>query len=503
MSGPRAQRVDAALQPDPSRVVLRLFLPGEELAPGGRARVDDIIGRVLALPEETAEAAAAALLADFGPRHPDLPEQFDAHVEVLGRRLADGPTDLTPARRMVLGATFTAEYSVEGAALCNPSAVPHPDQSGLGAGELRLAVSLRAVGEGHVSSLCFASAVVGPGPTWTWEPRRTPLVAAVATAGSWDRAHLRALLDARGLLDELTLGLLARLPDRFLGTELGDAIAHIPAELLGRHGASDLVEAVRRLAAAPYQATFPEDSDLTRRVLLPVVAEERHGIEDARFVLFVDDDGTAEYHATYTAYDGVHVTQRRLVSPDLRTFAATTLAGPAAVGKGMAMFPRLVGGRHLALCRSDGETTSLTTSIDGLVWETPQAIHVPALAWELVQVGNCGAPIETPEGWLVLTHGVGPMRTYAIGALLLDLADPSRVIARLDQPMLTATAQERDGYVPNVVYSCGGVVHDGVLWLPFGVSDVQIRVAWITLDELLAGMSRTPESEPGNAGGGR
>jgi predicted GH43/DUF377 family glycosyl hydrolase len=494
VSGPRAHRIDAALAPDPSRVVLRLFLPGEELAPGGRARVDDIIARVLALSEETVETAAAALVADFGPRHPDLPELFQAHVGLLGRRLADGPADMTPARRMVLGATFTAEYSVEGAALCNPSAVPHPDQSGLGAGELRVAVSLRAVGEGHVSSLCFASAVVGPGPSWTWEPRQSPLLAAVASPGSWDREHLRALLEARGLLDELTLGVLARLPERFLGTDLSDATAHIPSELLGRHGASDAVEAVRRLAAAPYEATFPTDSGLTRRVLLPVVAEERHGIEDARFVLFVDDDGTAEYHATYTAYDGEHVTQRRLVSPDLRTFAATTLAGPAAVGKGMAMFPRLVGGIHLALCRSDGETTSLTRSVDGLVWEAPEAIHVPALDWELVQVGNCGAPIETPEGWLVLTHGVGPMRTYAIGAMLLDLADPSHVVARLDRPLLTAAASERDGYVPNVVYSCGGTVHDNVLWLPYGVSDVQIRVAWIALDELLGGMRRTDDA---------
>jgi predicted GH43/DUF377 family glycosyl hydrolase len=230
---------------------------------------------------------------------------------------------------------------------------------------------------------------------------------------------------------------------------------------------------------------FPPDVGLSQQVLLPAAADESHGMEDARFVRFVGADGVAEYRATYTAYDGRQIAPRLLVSPDLRKFSAQRLAGPAARNKGMALFPRLIGGRHLALCRSDGESTSLASSPDGVVWGDAQLIQEPAAAWELLQVGNCGPPIETDRGWLVLTHGVGPLRTYSIGALLLHIDEPTRVIGRLRRPLLRPAPDEREGYVPNVVYSCGGLVHDGRLWLPYGIGDARVGVAWASMQELL------------------
>jgi predicted GH43/DUF377 family glycosyl hydrolase len=229
---------------------------------------------------------------------------------------------------------------------------------------------------------------------------------------------------------------------------------------------------------------FPADTMLAQRTLRPSVAEESDGMEDARFTRFVAADGRVDYRATYTAYDGHQIAPRLLLSADLLNFRTHRLSGPAARNKGMALFPRLVGGRHLALCRTDGESISLTSSADGYGWAQPRLIHEPVQPWELVQVGNCGPPIETDAGWLVLTHGVGPMRTYAISALLLDLDDPALVIGRLPYPLLQATRSEQDGYVPNVVYSCGGVVHDGRLWLPYGIDDTRIGVAWAPLDQL-------------------
>jgi predicted GH43/DUF377 family glycosyl hydrolase len=259
-------------------------------------------------------------------------------------------------------------------------------------------------------------------------------------------------------------------------------------DMLGRAGVQATVDLLRQLVASAYEVQFDADLSLSQRVLLPSAAEESHGMEDARFVLFTGDDGSVEYRATYTAYDGRHIAPRLLTSPDLRVFAAHRLAGPAARNKGLALFPRLVNGVHLSLCRSDGESTSLAYSDDGFVWGTPQPLQVPSASWETLQVGNCGPPIETDAGWLVLTHGVGPMRVYTISALLLDLVNPGRVIKRLPDPLLSTASDEREGYVPNVVYSCGGVVHDGRLWIPYGIGDARISVAWVDVAELIDAM---------------
>jgi len=414
------------LAADPSRVVARLFLPGESVGPS-ISRVDLIADRVNALPLETATHLAANILADFTPRHVDfrrtLAENATAAMATIG-----GHAAVDDAHGVVFGASVTSEYAVEGAALCNPSPVIHPDQTGLAAGQLRVAVSLRGIGEGHVSSLGFTSAVVGPGETWTFEPRDAPLASATVTRGGG--------------------------------------------------------------AWSSYHSDFATTTTLSQRVIQPVVDEERNGVEDARFVRFTHDDGTTEYRATYTAYDGEKVTPRLLVSRDLANFASHNLIGPASTNKGVALFPRRVHGDLLAIVRSDGETNSLARSDDGVEWHGERAIRRPQQPWELVLSGNCGSPLETERGWLVLTHGVGPMRVYSMSAILLDLDDPSVLIAALDHPFLTSTGAKQNGYVPNVVYSCGGLIHDSVLWMPHGVGDNRIRVAALGVDELIDAMTR-------------
>jgi predicted GH43/DUF377 family glycosyl hydrolase len=491
---PLVHHLDAELRPDPSRVIARLFLPGEEL-PHGRSRAGAVVRRVLALPEADVERMTIELARSFAGRHREYAAMLAAHGAIVSShvQLAE---PLSQSRALLIGASFTAEYAVEGAALCNPSAVLHPDQRALAPGQARVAVSLRGIGEGHLSSVGFATAIVGPGPQWRFDVRRRPIVAGVSTGAHWSREHLRAVLAGQGPLDGLAHSVLAALPQRFTAPALHQAIAAVPWDLRSRAGAAETMELLRQLGASAYRVGFAEDVELSQRVLMPSATEESNGVEDARFTRFTGDDGAVHYRATYTAYDGVRIAPRLLTSPDLRSFESHRLAGPAARNKGMALFPRTVGGRHLALCRSDGENTSIASSADGFVWDEPVLIQAPQAPWELLQVGNCGPPIETDHGWLVLTHGVGPMREYSIGAILLDTDDPTRVLRRLDHPLLRTGPAERDGYVPSVVYSCGGLVHDGRLWLPYGIGDARIGVAWADLGEIFARMAPVRQAAP-------
>jgi predicted GH43/DUF377 family glycosyl hydrolase len=290
----------------------------------------------------------------------------------------------------------------------------------------------------------------------------------------------------------LAHAVLAALPDPFDAEDLGRVLIEAQQNLFPRPGLQDTADLLRGLVASAYEVDFAAGSQLSSRTLMPGSAEESNGIEDARFVQFTDAGGSVQYRATYTAYDGLHIAPRLLTSPDLRVFRAQRLTGPAARNKGMALFPRLIGGRHYSLCRSDGESSYLSSSTDGLRWGKAELIRQPQQSWEILQVGNCGSPIETPAGWLVLTHGVGPMRVYRIGAMLLDLDDPTRVLGYLERPLLQGEQDQREGYVPNVVYSCGGLVHDGRLWLPYGIGDARIAVDWVDLADLLAAMSPVP-----------
>jgi predicted GH43/DUF377 family glycosyl hydrolase len=470
--------------PDPTRVITKLFVPGEE-TPETRSRAAALIRRVLALPESAVATVLAGVLADFAGRHRDFTATLRHNASIMSHRIVD-PELLSPERRLLLGAYFTHEYAVEAAALCNPSVVPHPRQDGLAPGELRVVLSLRGIGEGHLSSIGFAAGVLGPGPRARWQPRTGPARTAEREPDMWDRDWFRAALAHDECDNEITATVLSTLPERFGQHDLDGQLAALHPRLRERSGAETTVGRIRELAAASYTVRFPDGTDLASGVLWPTSAAESHGMEDARFVRRTALDGTAAYRATYTAYNGISVAPQLLESADLNTFHAVPLTGPAARNKGMALFPRPVGGRYLALCRGDGETLSLATSPDGRTWADEVPLHGPRAPWELLQVGNCGSPLETARGWLVLSHGVGPMRAYSIGVLLLDLADPSRILAALPEPLLVPAAVERDGYVPNVVYSCGGLIHDGTLWLPYGSSDTRIAMATVPLDALLA-----------------
>lgn len=474
----------AELRPDPSRVIADLYLPGEN-SPGAVSRSEQVIARVLAAPRAEIDKAADFLVHDLATRHPGL----EPMVRENATKVHPAASEFDDRLALVLGATFTAEYAVEGAALCNPSVVLAPDQSALPAGAARVILSLRSIGDGHVSAISFCTAVIGPGRDWRFEERARPLARAVVSEGSWDREHLRSALTHDGDLTEVARAVLQQIPAVARASDIDRVLARLPGEYFAHEESWARVEAVRTIARSAYDAVFEPETTISQRVLLPAATEERHGMEDARFVAFTDDTGAVEYRASYTAYDGRSIWSRLIVTTDFREFSVHRLTGAPALTKGMAFFPRRVGGRLLALTRSGGQTISLASSRDGLSWVDQTPVYTPSLLWEVMQTGNCGSPIETERGWLVLTHGVGPMRRYCIGAILLDLDDPSRVIGRLDTPMLAPDEPHREGYVPNVVYTCGGLVHDGTLWIPYGIGDNRIRVASVTLAELLDAMT--------------
>jgi predicted GH43/DUF377 family glycosyl hydrolase len=481
-----SSRVGLTMEPNERRVVIKLFVPGED-AQLVHNRASGLIERILQLEESEMTRLLDDVLSRFAGRHHDICNVFQHHYDLVSHRVPTG-LELSPTARALIGAYFSHEYAVEAAALCNPSMVAHPDQSDLEPGQLRAAISLRQVGEGHISSIGFGTAVLGPDEAIRIEDRGGPLMIGQRTGARHQRDLLAAGLAEEDMDNEASAYVLSALPERYDDEEFEDVVGHLPGELLTRHTTAETLEAIRRIVSSDYAVAFPATVPLDQRVLWPATPAESNGMEDARFVQIVEPDGRLAYHATYTAYDGRHIGGRMLHTRDLRHFEVTALRGPAARNKGMALFPREVGGRHLALCRSDGETLGLSTRDDSMQWQAAVPLLVPHRGWDLVQVGNCGSPVETERGWLVLTHGVGPMRRYAIGAMLLDLEEPERVIADLPAGLLGPDETEREGYVPNVVYSCGGLVHDGRFWLPYGASDVRVGFTSIPLDRLFAAM---------------
>jgi predicted GH43/DUF377 family glycosyl hydrolase len=346
-------------------------------------------------------------------------------------------------------------------------------------------MSARAVGEGHLSSVEFRTGVVGPGAAVRIDDPGDTLVVGVRRPTSYARDAFRQTMTELGCYDESAAFVLDRVSDQFSNADLEAAVTTLARQRLTRENATHTIDHLRRIAACNYELDFPATSRLAERVIWPTSPAESHGIEDARFTRFTDDDGSVTYHATYTAFDGSHVAPQLLSTCDFRVFGVSQLTGPGARNKGMALFPRRIDGRYVALSRWDRENNAIVSSTDLRNWVDPTTLQTPKQPWELIQLGNCGPPIETSHGWLVLTHGVGPLRVYCIGAILLDLDDPRRVIARLTEPLLTPTADEREGYVPNVVYSCGALAHDDTLLLPYGCSDSSIRFALINLPALL------------------
>jgi len=484
--------VGPRLSPDATRVITRLFVPGEEL-PEGASRGRAVIDRVLDLDDDVVAASTADITARFADRHRRFRDTLRQNFDIA----THGRTDLAGLRddrRLLIGAYFTMEYAVESAAVCNPSMVAHPDQSDLAPGEVRFVMSVRAVGEGHRSSVEFRTGVVGPDRAFALDPPSRVLVAGTRQPGTYERGLFLARLADLDADAETVSRVIGALPDRFDASSLRRAAAALHPQLSNRHAGHLAIEQINRVAAEEYAVTFPPDTSISERLLWPASDSESHGMEDVRLVRFTDDDGQVTYHGTYTAYDGDHIAPRLLTTTDFATFTSGQLAGPAAQDKGMALFPRKLGGRYLALSRWDRENISLGTSDDGRVWHRAGTLHIPREGWQLVQVGNCGSPIETDAGWLVLTHGVGAMRTYSIGAVLLDRDDPARILAALNEPLLSADADDRDGYVPNVVYSSGALRHGDALTIPYGISDSTIGFARVGLPALLHRMRRTAPS---------
>jgi predicted GH43/DUF377 family glycosyl hydrolase len=482
------RRTEALLRPDPSRVVAKIFLPGQEPTTIGLSRAAGVVARCLAMSEPEADAVLDEILSTFGARHRNFGERLDEHFDAVAHRVEDAE-DLSPRRRRLIGAYFTQEYALEAAALFNPSVVVHPEQQGLDVGQLRFVLSARAVGEGHVSSIVFRTGVLSSGSfataTVTMDPPSPYVTTGALVACEIDRERFwREADDAR--VDPETLAFVLNLvPERFTPVDLDRALETLHDEQLTRVNSDHTAASLRAIAGGSYEISFGPETELSERALMPIAPVESRGLEDARFVRF-DDRGSVSYLATYTAFDGAHIASRRLQTDDFRTFRAVTFTGRAAADKGLALFPRRIGGRYLALSRWDRENNAIVSAFDGYHWQDTTRLQAPHQPWELIQLGNCGSPIETPLGWLVLTHGVGAMRRYSIGALLLDLDDPSLVLGRLTEPLLRPADDERDGYVPNVVYSCGALLHGDSLLLPYGCSDSTIRFALVDLPSLLA-----------------
>ena len=491
MSGSAAERIrrhEQRLVPDRSRVISQLFVPGQESFDHHDSRVAAVLTRLLALSEDEVESTLRDVLTRFGARHRDLPAVIEHHAGAVLDRLPTGSVPPGPLRALI-GATFTSEYALEGAAICNPSLVAHPDQGQTPADRLRVVMSLRAIGEGHRSSIEFREGTIDAGGQLEFD-----VPAAYATTGTHEPAELHNTV-LRAELRRLDYGtedadyVLDALGERFSAVDLERELARLHANVATRRHGARTAELLRGVAERTYGTRFSTSTTLSERVLAPRMAAERNGMEDARFLRFVDDDRSVTYYATYTAYDGTRISQQMLETADFARFTSSPVVGDAAVNKGLALFPRRIGGRFAALSRWDRETNGVAFSDDPRLWRGAVAFQVPQRGWEILQLGNCGAPIETERGWLVLTHGVGPMRTYGIGAVLLDLDDPSQVLGQLLDPLLVPNASEQDGYVANVVYSCGAIVHAGNLVIPYGIGDAAIGIATVPLGDILEDLS--------------
>ncbi|CAM3159164.1 MULTISPECIES: glycoside hydrolase family 130 protein [Sphingomonas] len=418
------------LHADPSRVVVRPF----HIAWGGGngappSRTERLVGEVLAMTPQEARDQLETVLKDFEARHWQTRRVFMTRYDQIEDLLKLDGSKIGDEKRQLIGAYFCHEYSYAAAALMNPSAVPHFDQTGIQPGSQRILMSMRAVGEGHISSVAFREGIIN------------------------DQNQLR----------------LAPEPPFATATDV--------------HGWGD-----EDMPSGPITVHRHRDSTLSGTVIFPITQAQSKGLEDMRIVQFTHDDGAVEWIGTYTAYDGSGIQSELMRTRDFRAFDLVPMTGAAARNKGMALFPRKVAGQYMMIGRQDGENLFLLKSDSLTHWDEGEKILTPVYPWELVQIGNCGPPIETEEGWLLLTHGVGAMRKYSIGAALLDKNDPSKVLGRTKQPILAAKDQDREGYVPNVVYSCGAIRHGDSLFLPYGIADSSIGFAFVKISELLAAM---------------
>ena len=476
----KAIRTKIVIKPDYKRVLYRPFtITSEE-------RIIKIIGRILTLSEKEVKKELKQVMSEFEERHQRLRNFYLNRFEQMKKYLLTDQL-LSDERKLLIGAYFTQEYSLESAALFNPSMVWHPDQSDLPEGSRRFILSLRATGEGHISSITFRTGIIDKeNKISIITPSRYVATSENISNPIYEKILFEKKLIELDLLNDFAKTILNSLEDNFTITDLEDSIKILVRPFKNKNGENELTaQGILSLALSNYEIEYNPDQALSQRIIFPHSPSEINGIEDARFVEFVDDDGQRTYYATYTAYDGKVIFPQLLETQDFLHFKISTLNGPEVKNKGMALFPRKINGHYAMISRQDNENIYLMYSEHLHFWYTKQLILKPTYPWEFVQLGNCGSPIETEAGWLVLSHGVGAMREYSIGAFLLDKDDPSKVIGRLEEPLLTPNENEREGYVPNVVYSCGGAIHGDDLIIPYAMSDHASSIAKVNVGELL------------------
>ena len=483
------RRQSVLIEPDISRVIIKPFLPLGPLSPGFASRMKRLVQRVLDLTDEESRKILETVIAEFRNRHRDLEEAFRLGYERV-KGILPPRRELSKAKKLLLGSYFTCEYSLEAAALFNPSIVPHHDQSGMASGALRFIMSLRATGEGHISSIEFRSGVIdAKGDVSLDAAGKIVTTPTVNPDPSFIASDFFSKLQDGERRSSAMKEIVKSLPAKFTRSQLAAKTARLKKRGTKLSAAQRrAVGALDSLLELNYEIDFSANVPLSERAIFPVSSFESNGIEDARFVRFTDDDGAVTYYSTYTAYDGKVIMPLLLETTDFVRFRINSLSGDAAKNKGMALFPRKVNGRYALVSRQDAENLYIVFSDNVYHWNAPAPLLQPAAPWEFTQIGNCGSPIETDKGWILLTHGVGPVRKYCIGAVLLDLDDPAKVIGRLKEPLIAPDETEREGYVPNVVYTCGAIAHNGRLIIPYAMSDRATRIASVSVDELLVKM---------------
>lgn len=478
-------RLDNHFHPDPKRVIVRFFMPG------GESRAKKIINRVIGMKPDDATQVLNQTLRDFSNRHRNITKIFYQHYEritFLFDELGHNELHISDERKLLIGAYFTHEYSIESAAFFNPSIIEDPDQSHLEVGQKRVIVSFRATGEGHVSSIGFRGAILDKDNNLEFNPvSRLVDIAETIQLHEYKKEDFIQKLNDMKFADMLAMNqIMQGLNDTFIFRELLHNINQFENEheLTLEH--NKVLHAVKFIANAQYQIKFSLDTAISERVIFPVTDAESNGIEDARFVRFVEENGDVKYYATYTAYNGFVIMPQLIETTDFYTFKVMPIYGQNAQNKGMALFPRKVNGQYAMLSRHDGENNYIMFSDQINNWDGEATlIQEPQFPWEFVQLGNSGSPIETDEGWLVITHGVGAVRKYVLGAILLDLNDPRKVLAQLENPLLVANEIEREGYVPNVVYSCGSILHNKEIIIPYAMSDTSSGFCHVALSDVL------------------
>ncbi|MCD6586684.1 MAG: glycoside hydrolase family 130 protein [Desulfobacteraceae bacterium] len=479
----KVKRKRQKFAPDSSRVIIRFFRPGDQ------NHQKNVINRVCSLSEEKCRQVLKSVRLNFSDRHKNLDDRLIMHYQRI-ENMIDKPESLSAEHKQLLAFHFTKEYSIESVAFCNPSIVPHPDQDNLPEGAMRVILSFRAIGEEHISSLTFRSGVLDKNNIFIMEPI-SPFVetSTLEENPTYKKSAFIMILEDVLRHKSLVNNIFDKLPDKFQFDDLKERIQAVLLELDVSDAELEAIDRIYWIARSNFVKCYRSETLLSERVIFPTGQNEIKGIEDARFVRFTDDDGAIRYYATYTAYNGQNILPVMLETRDFLKFKILSIYGKAVKDKGMALFPRKINGKYMMISRQDGENLFIMTSDHLHFWDQMQLLKLPRFPWEFVQIGSCSSPMETEKGWLLLTHGVGAMREYCIGAILLDLNDPTRIIGELEEPLIVPNEYEREGYVPNVVYTCGAIIHNGVLVIPYAISDTSSGIATIQLSDLLDRMN--------------